>query len=149
MWKHQYFSLVYLSPGGGKYFWQLNTNEKSESHSVVSKSLWPHGLQIQGILQARILEWRILQPFPSPGHLPNPGIKLRSLALQADSLPSEPPREVIPVRGNLESCPNHWCPRPCVGKIKAPQRLWVLIPRTCKCYLVREKQWGVVLADVI
>ena len=30
-------------------------------------------------------------PFPSPGGLPNPGIKPRSLALQADSLPFEPP----------------------------------------------------------
>ena len=29
-------------------------------------------------------------PFPSPGHLPNPGIKPRSPALQADSLPAEP-----------------------------------------------------------
>ena len=29
-------------------------------------------------------------PFPSPGALPNPGIKSRSPALQADSLPSEP-----------------------------------------------------------
>ena len=28
-------------------------------------------------------------PFPSPGNLPNPGIKPRSPALQADSLPSE------------------------------------------------------------
>ena len=27
-------------------------------------------------------------PFPSPGDLPNPGIKPRSPALQADSLPS-------------------------------------------------------------
>ena len=30
-------------------------------------------------------------PFPSPGDLPNPGIALGSPALQADSLPSEPP----------------------------------------------------------
>ena len=30
-------------------------------------------------------------PFPSPGDLPNPGIEPRSLALQADTLPSEPP----------------------------------------------------------
>ena len=30
------------------------------------------------------------QPFPSPGDLPNPGIKLRSPALQADSLPAGP-----------------------------------------------------------
>ena len=28
---------------------------------------------------------------PPPGYLPNPGIKLRSPALQVDSLPSEPP----------------------------------------------------------
>ena len=30
-------------------------------------------------------------PFPSPGDLPNPGIELRSPALQADVLTSEPP----------------------------------------------------------
>ena len=30
-------------------------------------------------------------PFPSPGNLPDPGIKPRSPVLQADSLPSEPP----------------------------------------------------------
>ena len=29
--------------------------------------------------------------FPSPGNLPDPGIEPGSLALQADSLPSEPP----------------------------------------------------------
>ena len=29
-------------------------------------------------------------PFPSPGHLPNPGVKLASPELQADSLPTEP-----------------------------------------------------------
>ena len=30
-------------------------------------------------------------PFPSPGYLPNPGIKPRSPASQADSLPTELP----------------------------------------------------------
>ena len=30
-------------------------------------------------------------PFPSPGDLPNPGIKPGSPGLQADALPSEPP----------------------------------------------------------
>ena len=30
-------------------------------------------------------------PFPSPGDLPDPGVKPRSPALQADALPSEPP----------------------------------------------------------
>ena len=47
------------------------------------------GSSVHGILQARILEW---VAFPSPGDLPNPGIKPRSPALQAVSLPSEPQR---------------------------------------------------------
>ena len=34
-------------------------------------------------------------PFPSPGDLPNPGIEPRSCALQADSLPSEPPGKLL------------------------------------------------------
>ena len=32
-------------------------------------------------------------PCPSPGDLPDPGIEPRSTALQADALPSEPPRK--------------------------------------------------------
>ena len=43
---------------------------------------------VHGILQAIILEWVAI---PSPGDLPDPGIEPRSPALQADSLPSEPP----------------------------------------------------------
>ena len=39
---------------------------------------------------SRLEYWSGL-PFPSPGDLPDPGIKLRSPALQADSLPPEPP----------------------------------------------------------
>ena len=34
-------------------------------------------------------------PFPSPGDLPHPGIEPRSPALQADTLPSEPPVQLI------------------------------------------------------
>ena len=34
--------------------------------------------------------WKGL-PFPSPGDIPNPGIESKSPALQADSLPFEPP----------------------------------------------------------
>ena len=38
-------------------------------------------------------EYRSELPFPSPGDLPNPGIKPRSPAWQWDSLPSEPPEK--------------------------------------------------------
>ena len=41
---------------------------------------------VRGILQARILEWVVIY---SPGDLPDPGIKPKSSALQADSLPTE------------------------------------------------------------
>ena len=37
-------------------YWK-NHDSKSESHSLVSDSLQPHGLTVHGILQARILEW--------------------------------------------------------------------------------------------
>ena len=43
---------------------------------------------VHGILQARILDWVAI---PSLVDLPNQGIKPRSLTLQADSLPVEPP----------------------------------------------------------
>ena len=43
---------------------------------------------VQGILQARILEW-VAVPFSRD--LPNPGIEPRSPTLQADSLLTEPP----------------------------------------------------------
>ena len=44
----------------------------------------PPGSSVHGILQARILKWAEVA---SPGDLPNPGIKPKSPAWQADSLP--------------------------------------------------------------
>ena len=65
------------------------------SRSVVSNSLWPHGLQQPIRLLcpwgfSRQENWSGL-PCPPPGDLPNPGIEPRSPALQMDSLPSETP----------------------------------------------------------
>ena len=47
----------------------------------------PPGSSVHGILQARILEWLAV---PSPGDLPDPGIKPGSPAVQTDSLLAEP-----------------------------------------------------------
>ena len=56
--------------------------------------LWPHGVEATRLLCpwefSRQRYWSGL-PCPPPGDLPNLGIKTRSTALQADSLPSEPP----------------------------------------------------------
>ena len=48
----------------------------------------PPGSSVHRIFHARMLEWVAM---PSPGDRPNPGIKPRSPALQADSLPAEIP----------------------------------------------------------
>ena len=48
----------------------------------------PPGSSVHGISQARILEWAAML---SSGDLPNLGIKPGSPALQADSVPPEPP----------------------------------------------------------
>ena len=60
---------------------------ESVSRSFMSVSLRPHGLSMEFPRQEY---WSAL-PFPSPGDLPDPGIKHRSPALEADSLTSEPP----------------------------------------------------------
>ena len=51
-----------------------------------SKDCSPPGPSVQGIFQARILEWVAIS---FSRDLPDPGIELGSPALQADSLPTE------------------------------------------------------------
>ena len=66
---------------------------ESVSHSVMSNSATPWYVACQALLSmgfSRQEYWSRL-PFPSPGGLPDPGTELRFPALQADSLPSEPP----------------------------------------------------------
>ena len=81
-----YIFLVLLpSSASPMWWWQF-------SLPVISDSLLPHGdgppgFSVHGIFQARILDGL---PFPSPGHLPDPGIKPTSPALQVNSLLTEP-----------------------------------------------------------
>ena len=67
---------------------------QSVSRSVISDSLRPHGPRllgssVHGILQARTLQW-VNIPFSRASS--QPGIEPSSPVLQADCLPSEPPR---------------------------------------------------------
>ena len=62
----------------------------------LSSVFWPrefHGLYSPGNSPGQNTEVGSL--FPSPGNLPNPGIKPRSPTLQADSVPAEPPGSPI------------------------------------------------------
>ena len=65
----------------------------SISCSVMSDS-WTHGHSLEAPLS---MEYWSGQLFPSPGYLPNSGIKPGSPAMQADSLLSEPPRNMTSI----------------------------------------------------
>ena len=68
------------------------TTAQCASHSVVSDSLqWTEAHQGPLSMKFNKQEYWSVLLFPSPGDLPDPGIKSRSSALQADFLPSEPP----------------------------------------------------------
>ena len=67
-------------------------------------------------------------PFPSPGDLPNLGTELGSPALQADSLPSEPPgkpQHSIPSK-YLDSCQEQKCRQ--VDGIKLMLSILLVVP---------------------
>ena len=66
-------------------------NGERVKFAVVSNCLRPHGLFMDF---SRPEHWSGYL-FPSPGDFLNPGFKPRSPALQADSLPSEPPGKPI------------------------------------------------------
>ena len=68
------------------YFCNITWSEVKVAQSCLSLCD-PMDYTVHGILQARILQW---VAFPFSRDLPNPGVKLRSPALQVDSLPAEP-----------------------------------------------------------
>ena len=60
--------------------------------SATSWTVVHQALLERGILQERILAWKVGcgLPFPSPGDLPDPAVEPGSPALRVDSLPFEP-----------------------------------------------------------
>ena len=91
-----------------------NLREEGEKQSMASSGVWPRGpltpraplLLSRSVMSDSATSWTVAHqaplsmgfsrqeywsglPFPSPGDLPDPGIKPRSPALQADSLPTE------------------------------------------------------------
>ena len=64
---------------------------KSLSHVQLFATLWTVAYQAFPSMGFSRQEYWSGLPFPSPGDLPDPGIKPRSPALEADALTSEPP----------------------------------------------------------
>ena len=74
----------------------IPTNSVRRKRSVVTQSCptlsaipWAVDYQAPQSMEFSRQEYWSGLPFPSPGDLPNPGIKPGSPALQADTLPSE------------------------------------------------------------
>ena len=82
--KHWALLITSIAPGG--LILQEKQKSESESCSIVSDSATPWA--ILSMEFSRPKYWSG-QPFPSPGNLPNPGIKPKSPVLQADSLLTE------------------------------------------------------------
>ena len=73
-----------------KLLWTLGkVKVKSLSRVRLLATPWTAAYQAPPFLGFSRQEYWSGLPFPSPGDLPNPGIKLRSPALQTDSLLSE------------------------------------------------------------
>ena len=68
---------------------------KSLSRVQLSGTPWTVAYQASPSMGFSRQEYLSGLPFPSPGDLPDPGLELRSPALQADALPSEPPGKPI------------------------------------------------------
>ena len=74
------------------------------SHSVLSDSVTTWTVACEAPLSmgfSRQKYWSGL-PFLSPGDLPDPGVELTSPALQADSLPTEPPGKPKGDKGRIK-----------------------------------------------
>ena len=63
---------------------------QSLSHVQLFATPWTVAHQVPLSMEFPGQEYQSGQPFPSPWDLPDPGIKLKSSALQEDSFPSEP-----------------------------------------------------------
>ena len=68
---------------------------ESESEVQLFVSPWTVAYQAPPSMGFSRQEYWSGLPFPSPGDLPNPGIKPGSPALQADALPSDPPGKLV------------------------------------------------------
>ena len=73
------------------YDYTVEVKVKSLSHVQLFVILWTITYQAPLTMGFSRQEYWNGFPFPSPGDLLNAGIELRSPALQADAVPSEPP----------------------------------------------------------
>ena len=92
-WQQHSTPILYGSIGIHRFMDPSNvwSAVKSLSHVQLFATPWTVAYQALPSMGCSKQEYWSRLPFPSPGDLPNTGIKHRSPKLQADALPSEPP----------------------------------------------------------
>ena len=85
------YSLPLFKPLTSLLRYRKEKKVKSLSRVRLFVTPWTAAYQATPSMEFSRQEYWSGLPFPSPGDLPDPGIKLRSPALQADALPSKPP----------------------------------------------------------
>ena len=87
------FSCIFIDFPGGSVIKKEKERKKVKSFSRVRlfATPWTVAYQAPPSMEFSRQEYWSGLPFPSPGDFPDPGIESGSPALQADSLPSEPP----------------------------------------------------------
>ena len=104
------------------------------SHSVMFVTPWTVAHQAPLSMGFSRQEYWSGLPFPSPGDLPNPGIKPGSPALQADSLPSEPPWKPLFLVRIMFMAMGRWEGQKLgSGGVLAGPSLWVAVIGGWKC----------------
>ena len=82
---------VILLPQNGMFYMMMMIQLLSHIRLLVGPWTVAHQASLSMVFSRQ--EYWSGQPFPSAGDLPNPEIELRTLSLQADSLPAEPQRK--------------------------------------------------------
>ena len=74
--------------------------KRTLTENNISDSLRPRAVALQALLSMEFSRQKYWsgKPFPSSGDLPDPGIEPKFSALQAGSLPSEPPGRPLVVK---------------------------------------------------
>ena len=106
---------------------------ESKSHVWLFETPWTAAHQAPPSMgfsiSTGVLEWVAI---PSPGDLPNPGIKPRSPALQADALPSKPPAKcwTIRVQQTTSAFQASFLREVAASELTETSWLWKKTPRT-------------------
>ena len=86
----------------------MKVKVKSLSHVRLFVTPWTVAHQASPSMGFSRQEYWSGLPFPSPGDLPDPGIKPRSPTLEADALTSEPPGILNEVLSSLQIHSSHY-----------------------------------------